>query len=819
MDAFKFFVPLCFLFFTACQSSVENKPEVEADRYLQISGIYPHLTAYNQPEDSLGKLRHLEGGIGAVVPWANHLWYLTYPPHQRSGSNDKLYMVDENMNLSIRPESVGGTHANRMIHQESQQLIIGPYFIDTLGNVRAADVQQLEGRLTATTRHLTDTENMVYFYDMEGMVYEVNVHTLAVKRLFEKPVPGWHGKGAYLGQSRLIVANNGEHQGHPMGYSKLLAGGPAENPEEAGVLAEWDGTEWRIIERKQFTDVTGPGGIYGNGSDDDPVWSMGWDKRSVILKLLDNGTWYTYRLPKASHAFDPRHGWFTEWPRIRAVSEDRMMMAMHATLFDFPKAFSRSQSGGIAPLATHLRYIPDFGYWKDRVILAADDASRMQNPIVGQPQSNLWFGKLSQLATFGPKIGWGGVWIEDAVKPGQPSDAFLLNGYAQRVLHLTHDLDQAVTFTLELDAEGNNQWTILKAVTVGADGYHFELLPTDLRGTWLRLKTDQACVASAFLHYYSSRSFDNNESALFGGLADIEAQGAATAGLIRPAGHNRSLQMVLPDENNAYWEVNLNEEGTDLTFAQPKEEHSREVLQVGALAENPYTVDDASVILSNYDGQRFRLPKGDARYESIWSLGKPRALREVQSERYLANIQGQFYEIPRAEGAGNHVPEYRYIKPVSRHDKQITDYCSWRGLLVLTGVKQGAKEDGQVFTNGAGMGLWFGAIDDLWKLGKPSGIGGPWKNTPVKTGEVSDPYLMTGFDHKQLELSHDANQTVKVRIEVAIHHQANAWQTYQTVEVPAGETFKHEFPKGFHAHWVRLWIDQGCKATAIFRYD
>lgn len=29
-------------------------------------------------------------------------------------------------------------HANRMIHRESNQLIIGPYFIDDKGNVRAA---------------------------------------------------------------------------------------------------------------------------------------------------------------------------------------------------------------------------------------------------------------------------------------------------------------------------------------------------------------------------------------------------------------------------------------------------------------------------------------------------------------------------------------------------------------------------------------------------------------------------------------------------------------------------------------------------------
>lgn len=44
--------------------------------------------------------------------------------------------------------------------------------------------------MTATARRLADPANKVYFYDMEGSLYEADVHTLAVKRLFEKPVPG-----------------------------------------------------------------------------------------------------------------------------------------------------------------------------------------------------------------------------------------------------------------------------------------------------------------------------------------------------------------------------------------------------------------------------------------------------------------------------------------------------------------------------------------------------------------------------------------------------------------------------------------------------
>lgn len=198
---------------TACNSGEKE--------YLQISGIYPHLAAFNQPEDEAARASHRESGIGAVVPWAGKLWYITYPPHIRNGSNDKLHEVDTALNLTIRPESVGGTHANRFIHRPSNQLIIGPYFIDAEGNVRAVDVHQLEGRMTATAAHLTDPVNKVLFYDMEGRVYEVNVHTLAVNLLFEKPVPGWHGKGAYTAQGRFVIANNGEFEAASHNYDPL----------------------------------------------------------------------------------------------------------------------------------------------------------------------------------------------------------------------------------------------------------------------------------------------------------------------------------------------------------------------------------------------------------------------------------------------------------------------------------------------------------------------------------------------------------------------------------------------------------------------
>ena len=38
-----------------------------------------------------------------------------------------------------------------------------------------------------------------------------------------------------------------------------------------------------------FTDITSPGGIEGAPNDQAPIWAIGWDKRSVLLKLRDAG--------------------------------------------------------------------------------------------------------------------------------------------------------------------------------------------------------------------------------------------------------------------------------------------------------------------------------------------------------------------------------------------------------------------------------------------------------------------------------------------------------------------------------------------------
>jgi hypothetical protein len=771
----------------------QNKP-------LQVSGVYPHLATFNEGWALPGSLKKTNGdggenGIGAITPWAGQLWMVTYSPHTPNGSSDKLYSIDKDLKVTVHPESIGGTPANRMIHKESNQLITSNYFIDDKGNVRTIPFTVMPGRMTATARHLTDPANMVYFYDMEGMLYEANVKTLAVKKLFNKPVPGWHGKGAYTSQNQLVVANNGEEAVFKLKKEMLEAGDLPKNDEEKGVLASWDGKTWKIIERRQFTDVTGPGGIYGAPNDKTPLWSIGWDKRSVMLKLLDNGQWYTYRLPKAARTYDHRGGWYTEWPRIREVGNGKMIMDMHGMMYDFPKTFSRNNSAGIAPVSSHLRYIPDFCSWNNQIVISTDETTVLENPMAGRSQSNLWFGQWADLKTWGGATGWGGPWDKDQVKANVASDAFLVNGFDKKVLHLSQNSSKSVNFTIQIDKLGNNKWVDYKTIAVPANGYQYFVFPANFSANWVRFKTNQDCIASAFFHF--TGKMHEKQDAMFNTIPSINDKSAINENLIRPSGYNKNLQVL----NISNGKKQYNEIDEKLNFLTNTADSTAQLEKLLAFKKD-YTVDEASVIIKDKTGT-FRLPKGLATYESI----NYRDRREVESERFMRNITGTFYEVGRESG-------YLAIRPITTHNKKIVDFCTWRGLLVLSGTKIDAKPDGHYFGNQSN-GLWYGGIDDLWKLGKPRGEGGVWKDTQVKANEISLPYLMTGYDKKSVKITSDKDAEITLEVDFDL----TGYTTYKTFKVKAGQTITHDFPAGYSAHWARAKSNIDCKATVWFVYQ
>jgi hypothetical protein len=176
---------------------------------------------------------------------------------------------------------------------------------------------------------------------------------------------------------------------------------------------------------------------------------------------------------------------------------------------------------------------------------------------------------------------------------------------------------------------------------------------------------------------------------------------------------------------------------------------------------------------------------------------------------------GTFYELPAGNAGG-----YAGIRPVSSHNFRINDYASYRGMLVLTGLtpEEGTDNPHVIRSGDKKAAVWVGALDDLWKLGKPVGTGGPWKDSDVKKGEPSDPYLIGFYDKKELTLSHQGQKDILFTVEADPTGNSD-WMEYMTFTVKAEEPVKHSFPEGFEARWIRFKTDSDTKATAWLVYN
>lgn len=448
--------------------------------------VFPHLTV-----SAPGVGSRSETGIGALIPWADRLWAIGYVAHI-SGSGIGLYEIRPDLSWRLHPESVTGTFANRLVHWASNQVFIGPHAIDAEGSVRT--IPALTGhRLAATANHLTDADK-VYFLTMEGLLFETDVHSLESELLFDLVQElDWddgaylHFKSAHSAQGRLVVANNTYEEPEYLGT------------RSGGRLAEWDGTgEWQILERNPFIEVSGKqnlgaGAYYGN-----PLYAIGWDRASVILRVLHNGEWSRYRLPRGSHSWD--HTWNTEWMRLREVQTERYLLDAFGLFYDFPSMVYGGKVWGIRPVSSHLRIIPDFVYWRGMLVLAGDQTDNA----VGQPQSGFWFGSIDDLASFGKPAGWGGVWRHEPLESGAVSDPFLMTGFDKKSVHIIRHDGQSgsASFTIEVDPLGDGTWVQYKDLEVpSGNGYVHHEFPDGFSAHWVRVVVNGSVTASVEFFY------------------------------------------------------------------------------------------------------------------------------------------------------------------------------------------------------------------------------------------------------------------------------------------------------------------------------
>lgn len=453
---------------------------LQAIAQVQIKGVFPEMAVVANHKD------RTEAGIGALIPWANKLWAVGYVAHIK-GSGPGLYEINASMTSRKHPASYAGTYANRYIHDASYQAMIGPYAIDSSGNVRV--IEDLKKyRLTATVKHLFKPDSMVYYLTMEGLFFETNVYTLKSKQLadlvkeLEIPVSAQvHFKSAFTQDGRVVVANNSYYENDFLGN------------RAAGRLAEWNGKTWTILDKNPYVEVAGKNWsdeTYGN-----PIYATGWDQGSAILKFYKNKKWKTYRLPKASYAYD--HAWNTEWMRIREANTERYLMDLHGIFYELPTVSYGGNIMGIRPISNHLRMVPDFVSWRGLFVMGSDQADNSS----GQPQSGLWFGNIDELWSFGKPKGIGGPWYKTKVKAGEASDPYLMNGFDHKTVHITNHSTKAITLNLEVDYLSNDTWSNYKKLTIPSGGYMYHVFEPGFSAQWIRAKAENEGEVTVYFIY------------------------------------------------------------------------------------------------------------------------------------------------------------------------------------------------------------------------------------------------------------------------------------------------------------------------------
>lgn len=428
-----------------------------------------------------GPLRS-ECGVGALMPWADALWAVTYNSHTpRTGTGLGLYRISDRLEPAL-VHVHDGTHANRMIHNESHQTFIGPYAIDMKGNWRFLEEFKNE-RITATMRHLSDPSNLVYQLTMEGLLYEVDVKSLKRRLLFDlvkelKLNSRPHFKGGYMGQGRIVVAANGFYN---------------YGDDDSG-LHEWDGKHWNRLSGKPHMECAGRENL-GN-----VIFCTGWDESSTLFWALVKGKWLRYRLPRPTPVY--MQAWQTEWMRIREVETEHFLMDIHGMFFELQPVAWEDAIWGVVPICHHLRIIPDFCAFRGLLALGGNQTTPNQgaNLYVGQPQSGIWFCKTDDLWSWGRPRGWGGPWRRKQVKAGESSEPFLMTGFDKKMVHLNSD--KSATFVIEVDFLGNGEWVFYeKIATSGPSNYARHIFPDGFSAHWVRITPETNCTASAEFFY------------------------------------------------------------------------------------------------------------------------------------------------------------------------------------------------------------------------------------------------------------------------------------------------------------------------------
>lgn len=81
-----------------------------------------------------------------------------------------------------------------------------------------------------------------------------------------------------------------------------------------------------------------------------------------------------------------------------------------------------------------------------------------------------------------------------------PSDPFLMNGFGNKCLHISHSDRPPLSVKIQLDFQGTGEWHTCDR-TETSNGYTAYTFPRGLSAQWVRLIPGRSCTATAQFYY------------------------------------------------------------------------------------------------------------------------------------------------------------------------------------------------------------------------------------------------------------------------------------------------------------------------------
>lgn len=438
---------------------------------------------------------HSECGVGALIPWADRLYYSTYLAMPNDGSGTKIGYIDANF-ADHTVLTTNGIHTARYIHADTNQLCIGCCVIEADGTSHTINDFVLR-RISGFAAHIVSPATKVYAITMEGVIYEVDLTTYSATLLLDVTTAlgltkkhfkaCWTYAAPFAVTDRLLMASN--VQTDPV------------TAANSGALVAVDMVALTASVKLQSSCIEVAGNYYtGNGGF---VFIIGKDHKSPFLGVMrnNNAEVYKYRFPSPNKSQD----WYIsqEWMRIRPVTTERMMMNAFGMWFHLSTWLANASAAGIEntgsvgtsypilePIARYIDTITDFCVFNGKFAIGTNNMSLHNGafPNSGQPNSAIKFGDIEDIWKGGKPTGKGYIWYKEATTTGTNSTAMLIRGYDKKTLHFYNQGAAAVNVAVKI-VSYSDVYT-LATVAVAQNTLVTYSIPDGVGADWMHLATD-----------------------------------------------------------------------------------------------------------------------------------------------------------------------------------------------------------------------------------------------------------------------------------------------------------------------------------------